>query len=156
MDNIFKAMDVAAGGMSAERFKLDLISDNIANVNTTKTADGTPYLRKMAVITPKDAPQFVLPCGLGDSEEASAGGGGVEVSGFQVDTTENAVRYVYDPSHPDAIKEGKYQGYVAMPNINIITEMTEMMKATRAFEANSTIIESAKSMAMKALQMGKG
>ncbi|MGV8124015.1 MAG: flagellar basal body rod protein FlgC [Vulcanimicrobiota bacterium] len=156
MDNIFKAMDVAATGMSAERFKLDLISDNIANVNTTRTKDGTPYLRKMAVITPNDAPQFALPCGLGDSEEASACGGGVNVSGFEVDTSENAVRYVYDPSHPDSIKEGKWKGYVAMPNINIINEMTEMMKASRAFEANSTIIESAKTMAMKALQIGKG
>ncbi|MDQ7822978.1 MAG: flagellar basal body rod protein FlgC [Candidatus Eremiobacteraeota bacterium] len=155
MDNLFKAMDVAATGMSAERFKLDLISDNIANVNTTKTKDGTPYLRKMAVITPKDAPEFTLPCGLGD-DEPTAPASGVEVAGFQVDASENGLRYVYDPSHPDAIKEGKYKGYIAMPNINIITEMTEMMKATRAFEANSTIIESAKSMAMKALQMGKG
>lgn len=155
MDNVFKAMDVAATGMSAERFKLDLIADNIANVNTTKTKDGTPYLRKMAVITPKDAPNFVLPCGLGD-DDASAPSSGVEIAGFNVDTSENALRYVYDPGHPDSIKEGKYKGYVAMPNVNIITEMTEMMKATRAFEANSTIIESAKAMAMKSLQIGKG
>jgi len=155
MDNLFKAMDIASSGMSAERFKLDLIADNIANVNTTKTKDGTPYLRKMAVVTTKDQPAFMLPCGLGDSEDATTPGKGVEVSGFEVDTSENAIRYIYDPSHPDAIKEGKWKGYVAMPNINIITEMTEMMKATRAFEANSTIIESAKSMAMKALQMGK-
>lgn len=155
MDNLFKAMDIASSGMSAERFKLDLIADNIANVNTTKTKDGTPYLRKMAVVTTKDEPAFMLPCGLGDAEDATTPGKGVAVSGFEVDTSENAIRYIYDPSHPDAIKEGKWKGYVAMPNINIITEMTEMMKATRAFEANSTIIESAKSMAMKALQMGK-
>lgn len=151
---IFRAMDVAATGMSAERFKLDLIADNIANVNTTSTKEGTPYLRKMAVINPKDAPAFVLPCGLGD-DEPQAPSTGVQISGFKVDTSENALRYVYDPSHPDAIKEGKWQGYVAMPNINVISEMTEMMKASRAFEANSTIIESAKSMAQKALQMGR-
>ncbi len=151
---IFRAMDIAATGMSAERFKLDLIADNIANVNTTSTKDGTPYLRKMAVITPKDAPEFVLPCGLGDSEPQTSSTG-VQIAGFQVDTSDNALRYVYDPSHADAIKEGKWKGYVAMPNINVITEMTEMMKASRAFEANSTIIESAKSMAQKALQMGK-
>lgn len=151
---IFGAMDVAATGMSAERFKLDLIADNIANVNTTSTKEGTPYLRKMAVITPKDAPTFALPCGLGDSDP-SAPASGVQVSGFQVDTSDNAIRYVYDPSHADAIKEGKWAGYVAMPNINIISEMTEMMKASRAFEANSTIIESAKTMAQKALQMGR-
>jgi len=151
---IFGAMDVAATGMSAERFKLDLIADNIANVNTTSTKDGTPYLRKMAVITPKDAPTFALPCGLGD-DEPSAPASGVQIAGFQVDTSDNAIKYVYDPSHADAIKEGKWKGYVAMPNINIISEMTEMMKASRAFEANSTIIESAKSMAQKALQMGR-
>jgi flagellar basal-body rod protein FlgC len=156
MDNMFKAMDIAATGMSAERFKLDLISDNIANVNTTRTKEGTPYLRKMAVITTKDEPAFMLPCGLGDSEDPTSPGGGVRVSGFEVDTGDNAIRWVYDPSHPDAMKEGDHKGYVAMPNINIITEMTEMMKASRAFEANSTIIESAKSMAMKALNMGKG
>ncbi len=152
---LFRAMDVAATGMSAERFKLDLIADNIANVNTTSTKEGTPYLRKMAVITPKDAPTFALPCGLGD-DDPSAPASGVKVSGFQVDTSDNAVKYVYDPSHADAIKEGKWKGYVAMPNINIITEMTEMMKASRAFEANSTIIESAKQMAQKAMNMGKG
>ncbi len=151
---MFRSMDIAATGMSAERFKLDLIADNIANVNTTSTKDGTPYLRKMAVITPKDAPVFALPCGLGD-DEPSVSSGGVKIAGFEVDTSDNALRHVYDPSHPDAIKEGKWKGYVAMPNINIISEMTEMMQASRAFEANSTVIESAKTMAQKALQMGK-
>lgn len=155
MDNIFKAMDIASTGMSAERFKLDLIADNIANVNTTKTKDGTPYLRKMAVIETKDEPAFVLPCGLGDADDATSPGTGVKISGFDVDV-QNGIKWVYDPTHPDAIKEGDHAGYVAMPNINIISEMTDMMKATRAFEANSTIIESAKSMAMKALNLGKG
>ena len=151
---MFRSMDIAASGMSAERFKLDLIADNIANVNTTSTKDGTPYLRKMAVITAKDTPAFALPCGLGD-EDPSVPATGVQISGFKVDTSENALRYVYDPSHPDAVQEGKWKGYVAMPNINIISEMTEMMKASRAFEANSTIIESAKTMAQKAIQMSR-
>ena len=91
---MFRAMDIAASGMSAERFKLDLIADNIANVNTTSTKDGTPYLRKMAVITAKDAPAFALPCGLGD-DDPTVPSTGVQISGFKVDTSENSLRFLY-------------------------------------------------------------
>ena len=78
---------------------------------------------------------------------------GVEVTGVQADNSD--FRWVYDPSNPKAQKEGEHKGYVAMPNVNIISEMTNMIQASRAFEANATVVESAKSIAMKALEIGK-
>lgn len=150
--NFFGAMDIAATGMSAERFRMDIISNNIANVNTTDPVSGMPYQRQVAVITPTDEPEFVLPAGLGD-EEINPTGKGVQVAGVQLDQSE--AKYVYDPDNPAAIKEGKYKGYVAMSNVNIITEMTSMIAASRAYEANTTTVEAAKSMAMKALEIGR-
>lgn len=153
----FHTFDVAASGMRAEQFKMDLISENIANAHTTKTDTGGPYRRKLAVTSAQDKAQF-------DSEFASANfdvdmkpasamssfsGGGVSC---EAALDKQEFKLVYDPSHPNADEKG----YVKMPNVNIINEMTSMMQATRSYEANSTIIESAKSMAMKALEIGRG
>lgn len=155
----FHTFDVAASGMKAEQFRMDLISENIANAHTTKTADGNPYRRKVAVSTAQEKAQF-------DSEFASANfdmdtdmkpksmlssfnGGGVNCD---VALDKQEFKLVYDPGHPNADEKG----YVKMPNVNIISEMTSMMQATRSYEANSTIIESAKSMSMKALEIGRG
>lgn len=148
--SFFKAMDIAATGMSTERFEMDLIAGNIANVGTSMTSEGIPYQRRYAVRTPIDEPEFNL-AGLLDDEVAS--GGGVEVAGVGKDKSD--FKYVWDPDHPHAIKEGKWKGYVAMPNINIVQEMTNLILASRAYEANATIIEASKSMAMKALDIGR-
>jgi flagellar basal-body rod protein FlgC len=159
----FQTFDIAASGMRAEQFRMDLISENIANANTTKTADGTPYRAKLAVTTPQQKAQF-------DSEFSAASfdldsqfnpksgtagftGGGVSVTAVQA---QGEARYVYDPTNPNAEKQGEHKGYVAMPNINIIQEMTSMMQATRAYEANATIVESAKAMCSKAMEIGRG
>ncbi|MCL5037247.1 MAG: flagellar basal body rod protein FlgC [Chloroflexi bacterium] len=150
--NFLHSLDVSASGMTAERFRMDTISNNIANANTTKTVSGMPYQREVAVITPADQPEFILPVGL-DGEDPTMLGGGVKVDGVAKDTSD--FKYVYEPDNPEAIKEGKWKGYVAMPNINIITEMTNMIAASRAFEANATAIEAAKSMASKALEIGR-
>ena len=143
--SIFGAIDVAASGMTAERLRLDVISNNIANVNTTRTAEGGPYRRQFVVFEPRqgDSSSFL---------QVMAGQlqlNGVRVSGIRKD--DSPLRMVYEPGHPDADAEG----YVRMPNINIITEMVDMMTASRAYEANVTSVNVAKSMMLKALEIGK-
>ena len=152
----FSTFDVAASGMTAQRKQMDLISTNIANVNTTETADGTPFRRMVAVVSQKQMGEWdqeFRACSM-DDEASGDHAVGVEVSGVMQDTSD--YRWVYDPSNPKAQKDGAHKGYVAMPNVNIISEMTNMMQATRSFEANATVVEAAKSMAMKALEIGKG
>jgi len=159
-----KTFDIAASGMKVEQKRIDIVSNNIANAHTTKTADGTPYRRQVAVVTSQDASAFESAYAQAsmDTEfsnifdETGVGyqGRGAAVQGVAEDQSD--FNWIYDPSHPDAMKEGPRAGYVAKPNVNIIEEMTSMMMATRAYEANATTVEAAKSMAMKALQIGKG
>ncbi len=157
----FNTFDIAASGMKAEQFRMDLISENIANAHTAKTADGTPYRRKMAIATAENKAAFDNEFAAasfeadfnGKSGTAAYAGGGVSVQAVSDNTDFN---WVYDPSNPNACQEGEHKGYVAMPNVNIIGEMTSMMQATRSYEANATIVESAKAMAMKALEIGRG
>jgi flagellar basal-body rod protein FlgC len=151
--NFFSSMDIATSSMGAERFKMDVISQNIANANTQNTLSGTPYRRQVAVVTSGDSAPFALPVGL-DDDDAEFSGTGVKVQGVAQDQGE--FRYVYDPTNPNAEKEGKFKGYVAMPNVNIITEMTDMIAASRAYEASATAVESAKGIAMKGLEIGSG
>jgi flagellar basal-body rod protein FlgC len=157
MSNFFKSMDIAATGMNASRFQMDIIASNIANVNTVNQTTGDPYRRKFAMITPEDSPKFALPCGLTDGEDMSNSpvGKGVKVSGVAEDNSEQAVKWIYDPENPRAEKEGQYKGYVKMPNINIISEMTNLIAASRAYEANSTVVNAAKQMAQKGMSIGK-
>jgi len=142
---MFGAIDAAASGLTAERLRMDVISNNIANVNTTRTAEGGAYRRQMVVFAPRDN---TTDFGQVLSEQLNAGSG-VRVVGISKDTS--PTRKLYDPAHPDANKEG----YVEMPNINIVTEMVDMITATRAYEANVTVLNAAKSMALKALEIGK-
>jgi flagellar basal-body rod protein FlgC len=135
--------------LSAQRLRLDTISNNIANVNTTRTAEGGPYRRLRVVFAPRQQqPLFLLP--LEPKERAMAElSQGVHVTGISPDPSEP--KMVYEPGHPDA----DAKGYVAMPNINIVNEMVDMMSASRAYEANVTALNASKSMAMKALEIGK-
>jgi flagellar basal-body rod protein FlgC len=163
----FKTFDIAASGMKAEQKRMDVVSTNIANAHTTKTADGTPYRRQFAQVSSADASEFnsafekaSFDASIsGEFEDAFGQGGavfqghGVKVEGVAQDGGD--FNWVYDPNHPDAVKEGPKAGYVAKPNINIIEEMTSMMQASRAYEANATTVESAKQMAMKALEIGR-
>jgi flagellar basal-body rod protein FlgC len=142
--SFFGAIDVAASGMTAERLRLDVISNNIANVNTSRTSDGGPYRRQFVVFEPRQ----------GDGSFTMAFNrqlqlNGVKVTGIKKD--DSPPRMVYEPGHPDADADG----YVKMPNINIITEMVDMMTASRAYEANVTSVNVAKSMMLKALEIGK-
>lgn len=159
----FSTFDTAASGMRAEQFRMDLISENIANAHTAKTADGTPYRRKIAVASAEQKAAFdsefsaasfdVASEFSGKSGTAAFNAGGVSVASV-VDNAD--FNWVYDPTNPNAMQDGDKKGYVAMPNVNIISEMTSMMQATRSYEANATLVESAKAMAMKALEIGRG
>ncbi|MBE5846343.1 MAG: flagellar basal body rod protein FlgC [Lachnospiraceae bacterium] len=144
--SIFSSFDVNASGLTAQRYRMDVISENIANANTTRTQDGTPYRRKVVTFEQKeDQTPFsrVL-----NRKLDNYSGKGVRVSSVQEDTW-NEMKKVYDPSHPDADQDG----YVLYPNVNIVEEMTNLIDASRAYEANATAFNASKSMAIKGLEM---
>ena len=144
----FGALDIGASALTAQRLRMDTISQNIANVNTTRTENGTPYRRK-SVIFEEKAQGASFSDYLSASSKERLVGGGVRVARIVEDST--PFKKVYDPGNPDADAEG----YVEMPNVDIVTEMVNMISATRAYEANVTSINTAKTMAMKALEIGR-
>ena len=146
---ILNAFAISASGLTAERLRMDVISNNIANVNTTRTVEGGPYSRQRVIFEPRgEKTGSVFPY-VFDKTKQAALFQGVRVTGIVNDPT--PPRMMYDPGHPDADKDG----YVAMPNVNIVKEMVDMISATRSYEANVTSINSAKTMAAKALDIGK-
>lgn len=144
--DFFTAMDVSSSAMSAERTRMNLISSNLANANSTKTAEGGPYKRKDAVFS-------AVPVGQSFDSALNKAGGNVPegVAVVQITEDQNPPRLQYDPSHPDANGEG----YVAYPNVNVVEEMADMIAATRAYEANVTATQAAKSMALKTLEISR-
>jgi flagellar basal-body rod protein FlgC len=137
-------MDISASGLTAQRLRMDVISENIANVDTTRTVDGGPYTRKYVVLEErKDNFSDVLK----SSAEAGATGG-VRVSEIGKDTS--AYNLVYDPDNPDANADG----YVQYPNVDMTQEMTDMISAYRSYEANVTAFSAYKDMAVKTLEIG--
>jgi flagellar basal-body rod protein FlgC len=149
---IFNAINIAATGLSANRARLDVISDNMANVNTTRTAEGGPFRRSRVIMRPRvESPYWRSPF-LPESLDNGIGRG-VRVAEIQKDNSTEP-RYVYDPTHPDAILTGPRQGYVEMPNVDVVTEMVDMISASRSYEANAAIIEGSKTMFLRALDIG--
>lgn len=142
--SFLKSIDISASGLTAERIRMDTISNNIANANVTHTENGGPYRRQMPVFAVRhnniSSSNFKNPHNLIPN--------GVSVVGIIEDNSEP--RLVYDPSHPHANKDG----YVAYPNINIVREMVDMITCARAYEANVTAMNSAKSMILRALEIG--
>ncbi len=162
---LFGAIEISASGLTAQRLRMDLTANNIANINTTRTGELTPagnqipYSRQMAVFVPRP-PETPFAKVLGETMSVgSVGNGtGVQVARILNDETE-PFRLEYNPDSPDAAKvveEGLPIGYVRQPNVNIVTEMVDMMTASRAYEANVTALNVSKSMAAKALEIGKG
>ncbi len=146
--SMFSAFNINASGMTAQRYSMDIISENVANANTTRTADGTPYRRKIVTFEEKGG-QTSFSRILGKAAYSHGyTGQGVKVSGVYEDH-KTPMNMVYDPSHPDADENG----YVTGPNVNIITEMTNMIDASRAWEANSTAFNTSKSIAVKGLEL---
>lgn len=143
---MFSAFDINATGMTAERFRMDIIAQNVANANTTRTEDGTPYRRKVVLFEEKNSQtpfHQIL-----QKERDRYSGSGVKVTGVYEDRwTEGNM--VYDPSHPDADENG----YVMYPNVSIITEMTNLIDASRAYQANATAFDASKSIATTGLDL---
>ncbi|MDE5898493.1 MAG: flagellar basal body rod protein FlgC [Treponemataceae bacterium] len=150
---LFTSINIAATGMSAERLRSDVISNNIANASTTSTPEGGAFKRSRVIFEPAAAsrPQWRSPFCPEDLD--SGPGKGVKVREIVKDTSEG--RLVYDPNHRDAIKSGPNKGFVEYPNVNIVNEMVDLISASRAYEANSTVIEGAKTMFSAALEIGR-
>ena len=151
----FNSMNIAASGLTANRLRMDVISENIANVNTTRTADGGPYRRKTVLFeTMTDNEPFNLVFnnvfGTWGGLQPAPQGKGVRVSRIVEDDTPGMLQF--DPSHPDADEEG----YVRMPNINIVEEMVNMISATRSYEANITAMQNFRTMTQRTLELGQG
>jgi len=143
----FSSLNIGATGLTAQRLRMDTISQNIANANTTRTENGTPYRRKVVVFEEKSS-NTPFSEYLNQSSKQIVSGG-VRVARIIEDNT--PFKRVYDPGHPDADEDG----YVEMPNVDVLTEMINMISATRSYEDNVTSINTTKSMAMKALEIGK-
>jgi flagellar basal-body rod protein FlgC len=146
---LFDAIDASGSGLSAERLRMDVTSENLANAQTTKGADGQPYRRKEVVLQQAGASGTSFSSVLASMQ--GAGGAksvnGVRVSGIVEDSS--ALKRLYDPGHPDADKDG----YVTMPNVNTVTEMTDLISSSRAYEANVTAMQTAKTMFSKTLDL---
>lgn len=151
---LFNSINIAATGMSAERTRTDVISNNIANASTTRTPEGGAFKRSRVVLEPvqKTSAQWRTPYTPEDLDNGP--GKGVKILEIVKDT-DTAGRLVYDPTHPDAAKSGPNKGYVEYPNVNIVNEMVDLISASRAYEANSTVIEGAKDMFTAALDIGR-
>ncbi len=144
---IFSAFNINASGMTAQRFRMDTISENIANAYTTRTQDGTPYRRKVVTFEERGDRVQTFSSFLGSASNKFKGQG-VRV-GKVMEDNKTQPNMVYDPSHPDADENG----YVTYPNVSIVTEMTNLIDASRSFEANATAFSASKSIAMKGLEM---
>ena len=164
MPEIFKSMDISASGLSAQRLKMNAVSSNIANIETSETPEGGPYKRKRVAMSEiKETKSFTshIQEQMGElvttNQRHISGGMGsasqkVELSEVKAEEEakdDQPVKLIYDPSHPDADEKG----YVALPNINTINEMVDMMDASRAYEANLQAMRTTKDMANKALDM---
>jgi len=150
-----EGLRISGSALSAQRLRMDTISNNLANAQTTRTADGKPFARQQVQFRPQFQRSFLERLRLSQTDkghlpqEMPVGGGGVMVETVQNDPRPG--REVYEPSHPDANAEG----YVIYPNVNVIEEMTDMMSASRSYEANITAFQATKAMALKALEIGR-
>ncbi len=150
---MFNSINIASTALTAQRMVQDVISNNIANATTTRTTEGGPFRRSRVLMRPVvDQPYWkspFLPRALDHGV-----GNGVRVVEIQKDH-DSKPRLVYDPTHPDAVKSGPRAGYVEMPNVSVVTEMVDLITASRAYEANVAVINGSKTMFQQALQIGK-
>jgi flagellar basal-body rod protein FlgC len=145
--SLFGGLEISASGLTAERLRMDVTAENLANAQTTRGANGQPYRRKEVVL--QEAPGSFgasLSAAIGAGNGGSTGG--VQVAGV-VEDTATPLKRVYDPGHPDA----DAQGYVSMPNVDTVTEMVDLISAQRAYEANVTAMQSAKQMFSRTLDL---
>lgn len=150
---MFSSINIASTGMSAQRLRLDVISNNIANATTTRDVSGDgPFRRDRVVFTPINLRNVwrspVYPDGLGT-------GMGMGVKVMKIEKDMSPLNYKYDQTHVDAIQSGDKKGYVALPNVNIVTEMTDMISASRSYEANAQVVMGSRQMFNKALEISR-
>ncbi len=143
----FSSINISASALTAEQLRMDIIAENIANANVTRTPDGTPYRRKMPVFRSQSVNgfDFFLSRAQGSNRLMK----GVEVAAVVEDQSD--FKKIYNPTHPDADSDG----YVRMPNVEVVNEMINLISASRAYESNITAINTAKQMAMKAIGIGR-
>ncbi len=146
--SLMNSMNVSASGLTAQTLRMDTIAENIANVNTTRTENGTPYKRKTVLFQEKND-EHPFSQVFNKIVGSKANGKGVLVTNIIEDDTEGSL--IYDPSNPDANADG----YVQMPNVNIVTEMVNMISASRSYEANVTALTTTKSMIAKTLEISR-
>ncbi|KAB0671639.1 flagellar basal body rod protein FlgC [Oryzomonas sagensis] len=144
--DFFSSMNISSSALTAERTRMNLISSNLANAGSTRTSEGGPYKRKDAVFSATP-----LESGFKRALNSAVGQQTRQVEVTEIVEDQNPPRMQYDPGHPDA----NAQGYVAMPNVNVVEEMADMISASRSYEANVTAVQAAKSMALKTLEIGK-
>jgi flagellar basal-body rod protein FlgC len=144
--DFFDALHTSASGLSAQRLRMNVISSNLANMHTTRTPEGGPYQRKDVVFAARPAG-----AAFRDVLAARMAGGATKVAVVGVVNDSKPPLLKYDPQHPDADEKG----YVALPNINLMEEMVNLLSATRSYEANITAIKASKSMVHKALEIGR-
>jgi flagellar basal-body rod protein FlgC len=163
IDRLFSGLNISATALSAQRKKMNAIANNMANAETTRTEDGTPYRRKVVQLKSSVQPSFAKTLrktgielsttqeGHFTADATEVTEGGAVGTGVEASETEdmNPFKMIYDPSHPDADE----QGYVKLPNVNIVSEMVDMISASRAYEANVTAINASKNIAKDSLEI---
>tara|TARA_B100000315_G_scaffold106964_1_gene98142 strand:- start:4605 stop:5042 length:438 start_codon:yes stop_codon:yes gene_type:complete len=140
------AIRISTSGLKAQRTRMNVVSSNLANMNTTRTPEGGPYRKKEVIVSATDVKNK-----FGQELTNSLNGKLKEANVSDVVEDQSTPKMVYEPSHPDANE----QGYVAYPNINLMQEMVNLMSASRSYEANITAINASKSLALKALELGR-
>lgn len=152
MSGIARSLDISASGLTAERMRMDVISNNLANINTTRGADGQPYRRQHVLFAANENGTSSFASMLRHAARGSVEGSigaGVRVVGVEPD--QGPLKKVWDPGHPDAVN-----GYVTMPNVEPVMEMVDLITATRAYDASISAIGAAKQMQQRAMDIGKG
>ena len=142
--DIFNTMKISASALKAQRLRMNAISSNLANIETTRTPDGGPYRKREVVFQSSSR-------GFSDTLDSRMRDAAQGVRVMHVQASDRPPMMVYDPGHPDADEKGM----LAMPNINLVEETADMMSASKAYEANATVVKSAKRMALKALEIGR-
>jgi len=140
--HFLQSFNISVSGLAAQRKRLDVIANNLANIETTRTEEGGPYRRKMVVMSPKQSDMD-----FGDVLTSQVQG--VQINGIVDD--QSSFKKIYDPAHPDADAEG----YVSKPNVDLFVEMTNMLTAKSAFNANIAAIKTLREMTIKALEIGR-
>ncbi|MCL1812157.1 MAG: flagellar basal body rod protein FlgC [Treponema sp.] len=148
---LFTSINIASSGMGAQRLRVDVIADNMANATTTRTNEGGVFKRSRVIMRPRVQQPYwrspFLPKLLDNGP-----GQGVRITGIKKD--DSPPRLIYDPSHPDRILDGPHKDYVEMPNVEIVKEMVDLLEANRMYEANAQVVEGYKSMFQRALEIG--